>query len=888
MPVWPLSLVALLIAVRVSATEPPRGRLPDVVTPERYRLTLKIDPRHPDFEGTTEIDVTFREPAASIWMHGRGLRVSEARLVARGHTIRARYEEVDTVTGVSRLDFDAPAPAGKAVLTFRHSGSFQRTPQGLYRSEVAGNWYVFSQFSSIDARRVFPGFDEPRFKTPFEVTVIADPRDKVVANAPLKSSSAMAGKRRHRFEATLPLPTELLALAVGPLDIVQAKALPPTQVRHTALPLGFVTTKGQAKRFAFAMRHTPDLVLRLERYFGLPFPYPKLDVIASPMHGFAMENPGAIIVDASIVLFGPDPSPRQQVTFAQTVAHETAHQWFGDLVTPAWWDDIWLNESFAQWLGSKISDAWRPGLGISVEQLADTLEAMDTDALSIGRAVHQPVEDNRQIMSTFDEITYSKGAGVLGMIESYLGEDRFRQGVHLHLRRHLHGTATAEDFFSAMAEAADDARLIEAFRSFIDQPGVPAVAVALSSDGASLSLKQSRYRPLGSTIADGQSWKIPLCVRAQSGAQAKCTLLTDPTGQMALGPASETSGVFPNAGGKGYYRFVLDRSSLHTLIETAASLPGREALALADSVGAGFAAGQVTVDELLRTAAVLAGHPDRSATTKLGYLLADFHDSISDQAVREALARKIADIYGPRLRALGYDPSPGVYTSQGADRGLLRRALAYIVGVYGRDAAVRAAFAAAARRSASPEAIDAGIRSRVWIVGVRELPAEFADGLVKHLLESQDPQVRLDAALALGRAEDPDIAGRARSLLLEPRLAPDLMLSMLAAQMHSPITRDATWTWFMQHGDEVIAKLPAIYQPFLVRVGDRFCDAERRDALEKFLGERLTKAGVDALPLNREVERITLCMALMKHHESGINTSLTARVGSESLRAQPQ
>src|SRR5438132_3832006 len=215
-------LVALLVSVHASAAEPPRGRLPDGVTPERYRLTLKIDPRQPEFDGVTEIDVSLRESVSSIWVHGHGLRISDALLVLPGRTIRAKYEEVDTVTGVSRLDFDAPAPAGKALLRFKHSAAFQRTPLGLYRVEVAGNWYVFSQLSSIDARRVFPGFDEPRFKTPFEITVITDPRDKVIGNAPLKSSVMDAGRRRHRFQATLPLPTELLAFAVGPLDVVEA------------------------------------------------------------------------------------------------------------------------------------------------------------------------------------------------------------------------------------------------------------------------------------------------------------------------------------------------------------------------------------------------------------------------------------------------------------------------------------------------------------------------------------------------------------------------------------------------------------------------------------------------------------------------------------------
>src|SRR2546422_1537037 len=293
---------------------------------------------------------------------------------------------------------------------------------------------------------------------------------------------------RHRFVVTPPLPTYLLAFAVGPLDMVHAQPVPPSDVRRRPLPLRFVASKGQGKKLAFAARHTGEIVLRLEEYFGSAFPYPKLDLIASPIHGIAMENAGAIVFDDRHLLIGARPSPEQQSIFGGIVAHEIAHQWFGDLVTPVWWDDIWLNESFAQWLGSKISDRWRPGFGARAEQLAATLKAMDTDALRVGRPMHQPIDENRQIIGTFDEITYQKGAGVLAMFESYLGEARFRRGVRLHLRRHPHGSATADDFFAAMAEAAGGAPRLPAVRSLLDRPPGPVPFAGLSGGRA--------FRPL--------------------------------------------------------------------------------------------------------------------------------------------------------------------------------------------------------------------------------------------------------------------------------------------------------------------------------------------------------------------------------------------------------
>jgi len=543
-----LFFIPVLFSFSLAATNDaiPMGRLPASVEPRGYRLTLTIDPRQAEFSGATEIDLSLREPARAIWLHGHGLRVSNVVLITSGRTVEGRYAEVDTVSGVARVDFDEEIAAGRALLRLTYAASFEKAPQGLYRTDVAGEWYAFSQLEPIDARRVFPGFDEPRFKTPFDVTVVADGRDKVVSNTPLASKTRVRDGVRHHFVVTHPLPTYLLAFAVGPLDIIQAPAVRPSVVRPRPLPLRFVASRGQGKRLAFAARHTGEIVLRLEEYFGFAFPYPKLDLIASPINGIAMENAGAIVFDDRHLLIGARPSPAQQSVFGGIVAHEIAHQWFGDFVTPVWWDDIWLNESFAQWLGSKISDRWRPGFGTRAEQLAATLKAMDTDALRVGRPMHQPIDENRQIIGTFDEITYQKGAGVLAMFESYLGEARFRRGVQLHLRRHAHGSATADDFFAAMAEAAGEPPVLGAFRSFVDQPGVPFVSAMLSDDGSSLMLRQERYRPVGSAIAPGALWDVPLCVRMLSSAHApkQCVLMTGTEARIDLGaPAGATPAV---------------------------------------------------------------------------------------------------------------------------------------------------------------------------------------------------------------------------------------------------------------------------------------------------------------------------------------------------------
>jgi len=866
-------VLALLLSVSAMAEggDAPRGRLSDTVRPLNYRLTLAIDPRQANFIGQAEIRILVREPTQTIWLHGNGLTVARVAISSRRDLVRARYREVDGTLGVARLDLDAPLPSGVALIRMDYAASFQKTPQGLYRVEAGGEWYVFSQLEPIDARRVFPGFDEPGFKTPFDITVIVPSGNRVISNSRLAARTPGPNSTtRYRFMRTEPLPTYLLAFAVGPLDVVEAPPVPANAVRHTPLPIRFVATRGQGPSLAFAVRETSSIVARLETYFGIPFPYPKLDLIAAPGRLYSMENAGAIIFSDSTLLLGVSPTVRQQSNFGITAAHEIAHQWFGDLVTPAWWDDIWLNEAFAQWMGAKIADEWRPANAIASEQLSNTLEAMDVDALGAGRPIHQSIDASTQIQDAFDSITYNKGAGVIGMVESYLGKERFRSGVRLHLRRHIHGTATAQDFFAAMAEAAHEPAIIDAFRSFIEQPGVPLVTIAVNSDERSALLTQSRYRPLGVGTAASRTWNIPMCVSAYADTTARriCALLATVSAPLSLGGGPKPQALLPNAGGAGYYRFGLDGASFDALVVAAPKLPPREATVLADSVGAAFDAGSLSLDRLVRMARALAVHRDRTAALMLAYRLADIHDRVVDTPARSALERLLDTIYGPRLRELGADPEAQRYSAEPSDRQLMRRELVGIVALWARDAEIRRVLAAAAQRSLEDDAaLDPLLRSRAWAVGVQSLAPAFRQAIETRLLESKDPQIRQDAAVALGYAEETESSRRALALTLDPRVPPEAAYVLLYLQFVNPITRPAAWHWLNEQKSAVASKLPEGYgQQFLAQLGGSLCSAEDRDAFQAALATRLATAA--ELALRRTSERIDVCIAVKAAHQA--------------------
>lgn len=853
------------------AAEPavPRGQLSDAVQPASYDLFLTVDPAQERFSGVTTITVDIKTPQPFIWLHGLGLSVSEATITQGGKTIKARYTEAEPVTGVARLDLASMPAAGAATIRIAYTAPYREGAEGLYRTEVAGKWYGFTQMEPIDGRRMFPSFDEPRFKTPFTVSVSTPTGNKVVANAPLaKTTPQNHGMTLFSFAPTKPLPTYLVALAVGPLDIVEG-AIPPSAVRKTAVPFRGVATEGQGSRLAYALQHTPKHVALLEDYFGIPYPYEKLDIIASPQMGGAMENAGAIIYNDNLILLNPNAPIQQQRSFGIVSAHELAHHWFGDLVTPAWWTDIWLNESFAEWMGVKASHLWRPDLGISTGLTADALGAMSIDSRKAGRPIYQPVTDNTQIASTFDGITYEKGAGVLAMIESYMGPEKFQAGVRKHLRAHAHGNATASQFFAAMADAAGDPQVLSAFKSFIEQEGVPLVTVARSADGKQLTLRQARYRPVGSAIQPGQTWVIPFCAKFYAGAQSTktCTIMTGTEATLAVPAGFEQAAVMPNADGAGYYRFALAADDQAKLLALGVQLPDREALALADSLQAAFDANVTTFDALGAAAQALVGHKERRAALWLPGSLAELDRQTLSGAASAALKARIGGMLKPELAKLGFDPRAGAHRSEPADRQALRQTL--VAGLFfdAEDDGITKTLADAAQASlANADALDVGFRATAWSAGVKALGKPFASQLAARLLEGKDSYERAHAAFALGHTQDLALAAEMRALALDKRLRFQESLSIIGSQFEGPATRSAAWAWFKENASVMFDRLPGFSQPRLIEIAQGFCTPEQRADVASFFPAWIAKLGGGKLELERTLESIDLCLARKAAH----------------------
>jgi hypothetical protein len=639
-------------------------------------------------------------------------------------------------------------------------------------------------------------------------------------------------------------------------------------VSRAPIPLRAVATRGQGPRLAYALEHTAQIVLALEDYFRIPFPYPKLDMIAAPTQLSAMENAGAIIFNDTFLVMDENSPPSQLRGFYETSAHEISHQWFGDLVTPRWWEDIWLNESFADWMGLKIAHQLRPDLIPDTTLTQDALAAMTVDSQSAGRPVRQPIDDNMKIASTFDSITYQKGGGVLSMIESYSGPEAFRRGVQRHLRQHPNATATSDEFFAAMAAAAGQPGIVEAFRSFIDQPGFPLLTVKRKS-ATQLELTQTRYSPLGAGQAQAQSWKIPACIRfyGTTGSRKTCALITGATATMEIPQdIGSLAAIMPNAEGAGYYRFALDEPGSAALLQRADKLPDREAMMLKDSINGGFRAGKVSLQTMLGAAAALASHPNRQVATEAGFDLMDIHDRMLDSPQRAALRKKLEAIYGPRLQAIGAKVDAAGNAGDTADVQLRRRSLIYLVGLGAREPVLRQQLGLASVKSLTdPSALYAGLRDRVWAVAAQDRAPGVFDALVK-AIGADDAIARQDAAFALGLDDDPVAAAQARELTLDaggPALAG---LRLMFFQLGAPETRAPSWDWLQRNFDRLSGRMPSLLQPYVFQLLEPFCDSKSHDEVKAFGATKVKQLGTGELEFQRAVESIEICMAQKAAH----------------------
>ena len=870
------ALAASCSTVFAAAGQAPQGRLPGWALPQSYRIAFKVDPARKNFSGVTTIRVKLSRASDHLWLDGKDLVVSKVTITdAAGMSHAGKYVEVDPAAGVARVDFGKELKPQVLTLTFDYSAPLNGQLQGLYKVSAKGQPYAMTQMEPISARYAFPGFDEPGFKTPFDISLtIPDDQVGVANTSQVKQTPAGKGWKTLTFARTLPLPTYLVAFGVGPWSIASAPDIAPDAYRAKPLPLRGIAPAGEAHRMQHVLGETPSIIHALENYYGFGYPWDKLDLLAAPdFSAGAMENAGLVTFRDWLLLLDKDSPARNVRGSFNVTAHELAHQWTGDTVTTAWWNDIWLNEAFATWMQQKITMEVHPEYRADLDRVRGAEGAMNNDALVSARSIRQPITGNGDILTAFDGITYQKGAGVIAMFENYVGDKTFQKGMRAYIRKHRFGNADASDLVGAIAAAADRGEAFkQAFNSFLNQSGVPYVQTRLEQKNGKtvLQLSQSRYLPLGSKGDPKRIWGVPVCVRygTADGSKVSCEMLDKATGSMPLAGASTPTWVMPNANASGYYRFSLGKPELVGLTAEVGKLSDAEQLAYADAINASFRRGDLDAGDVLAAFKPLTTSKIREvATAPLGQLDWIYRHEARSDAQRARVTAWVKAAYLPRLEQLGYQRKAG----ESEDDSLLRSTLADTLAFDFKIPEVRAALLkqaeAALQRKADGRlnltAADPDLLGAALGVAVQEQGKPVVDALIAELPKTSDAALRNSILGGLSSVEDQGLAAQVRDFALDKQVKVGEMGSLLMGGRDSAAGRDAMWQWFTAHYKQVLGRTGSFaggYLPRLAAGGG--CSTAEVERLQAFFKPRMNDAAGIARGLAQTSESIQLCAAL--------------------------
>ena len=866
-----LSSLLLLLATAARAAFDDDGRVSDGITPLRYRLELRVDPSRPGFDGDVRIAVRLATPTAEVRLHAKDLEIRHVEVLHDGHAVPGTAE-LGAASGLL-LTFPESLAVGEHELHLAFAGRFADGLNGLYRAHVGGADYAFTQFEPLSARKAFPCFDEPRFKTPWEVTLRVPHGLVAAANAPVASTRTEAGADVVRFAPTRPLPTYLVAIAVGPFDVVKGAAGTP--------PLRVLAVRGQGKLARWILERVPRILATLAAYFDRPYPYEKLDLVAVPDFGMgAMENAGLVTFRDTLLLLDPARASRDDQLYAQSiVSHELAHQWFGNLVTMAWWDDLWLNEGFATWMATRVLTTIAPELGADLYAVRSAGEVMHNDALAAARAVRQPITGMGDVLNAFDGITYQKGAAILRMLESWAGEAPFRAGIRAYLAAHADGTARTADLFAAL-EQSTGKPIADVAGTFLDQPGTPEVEVTTSCEGdvATVQLAQRRYRPEGSTAPEGRPWRVPILLRwaTSAGTHRQSMLLSDASADVRLEPPGCPLWLHPNADEAGYYRWRVPEPALLEMVGAAPTRLSRaEQTALPGALAALVVAAHLGPDVYLRSLEHLVASDQRQVVEgAIDGFRRIFHAAVDVDGGADAAAfgTLVRDDLRARGDALGLVPR----ANEDVDAALLRPTVQLARADLGRDGKVRAeARALAARHLAAPRSVPGPAAKVAVPIAALDGDAAFVDRIVALLGHTDDPADRAILLSGLGGLRDPVLVRRALDLYLT-----DTVRAGEYRQLRSSDTRataEVGFEWVTAHFDALVQKLGEFGASYLPYSGVAFCDAAGRARVQAFFGEPSHQRLGTPRVLAQVLEMIDECIHLRARAVPAITAFLAAR-----------
>jgi aminopeptidase N len=844
-------------------------RLPQAVRPEHYSLSLTPDLKAATFSGNETIDLTLAEPASSIALNAAEIEFKSVTVTAGGSTQTATVA-LDANKEQATFSFPQQIPAGKATLAIAYNGILNGQLRGFYLSKTERRNYAVTQFESTDARRAFPSFDEPAFKATYDISLVIDAADTAISNSPIAKDTPGPGDGKHtlQFATTPKMSSYLVAFLVGDFQCSSGE--------QDGVTIRTCSTPDKVALTPYGVEVAKYVLHYYNQYFGIPYPLKKLDLIGLPdFEAGAMENFGAITYrETELLVDEKTASEDTKKAAAITIAHEMAHQWFGDLVTMQWWDNLWLNEGFATWMENKAVAAMHPEWNVDQSVASGLDGTLNLDAQPTTRAIRARADTRDEIEEMFDGISYGKAGDVLLTVENYLGAETFRKGVHAYLSAHLYANATAEDFWNAQTETSHQP-VDKIMESLVAQPGEPLLTFGEPA-GGKIPVEQIRFfLSPGAKPGAAQAWTLPVCFKGGSKG-AECELLSP--GEPSLKVPSGKL-LFANASGKGYYRSKYPAdvyADLVASVETA--LTPVERISLVGDEWVQVRANTASVGEYLDLVNGIKDDPNAEVVGRsFTGINAVAHRIAATAEEKDEFRVWLRNTFAPEYAKLG-PPSPG----DSPNTRELRATLFSALGYYGKDPAVIAqAREIAMKFLADPDSVEPALAHTACLVAARNGDAALFDALQKVYETSTNPERQEGALRLLVQFQDPALLERALDYAVSGKVRNQDAAIEFAYALGSEETRDPAWKYVQEHWDKVQPQLTPEMGSMLVGSSDAFCTVGGRDDVKSFFSAHKVAAASGAL--KHAIESIDGCIELRANQEPKLKEWL-ARQPQSSIR----
>jgi aminopeptidase N len=768
-------------------------QLPRGVVPTHYDLAFTPDADKLTFTASVKININVVKPTNTITLQAADLAFAKAEIAGIG----AAKVSVDAEAQTATFTFDKPVTAGAHVLAIDYSGKIYKQAAGLfaldYDTDQGKKRALYTQFENSDARRFIPSWDEPFFKATYDVQVTVPTGQMAIGNMPVaKTEDLGGGKSKVTFATSPKMSTYLLFFGLGEFERATAKV--------GDVEMGVITKKGDLAKADFALKSSGPILQWYNDYFGTPYPLPKLDHVAAPGQSqffSAMENWGAIFYFEYALLEDPAISTQSdRENIYTTVAHEMAHQWFGDLVTMQWWDDLWLNEGFASWMEGRATEHFHPEWNSQLSTVANREYAMGLDSLSTTHPVVQHVETVDQASQAFDAITYQKGEAVIRMLEGYVGPEAWRGGVRAYIKAHAHGNTQTDDLWTEVEKAAGKP-ITAIAHDFTLQPGIPLITVdtgACVAGKTPVTLTQgefSRDKPTKTPLA----WRVPVSAQVAGSSSVAKTLVVGGKGTLSVDGCGP---VIVNAGQAGYFRVLYTPKAFAGVAASYAKLPAIDQLGVISDAWALGLNGQQAVTDALDLVMATPADADPQVWGKVASVLTNINGMYDSAPADRAAFRKLAIArLSPAFAQVGWTAKPG----EAGPVATLRSDLIGALSALGDPAVIAEANRRYAADKTDPTAVPGPLRKRILATVARHADAAAWDALHEQAKAEKTPLIRDQLYTQLASVEDDALAAKALALALSDEPGDTLSADMISrvANLHP----DMAFDFAIAHKDAV-------------------------------------------------------------------------------------